>query len=117
MISNKKNKVSEIINYSNKISSVIFNRSRITRLTLLSHSIDGLQFRELKALLNISDGKLKSDLDNLADIGYIEASKVKLDQKKVSLFIITENGIKDLKKLISWFNLIKSVIKEDVKRF
>ena len=113
---NKENIVKELIENSNKINSNAFNLDRLMILALTSFIRDGLQYRELKALLNVSDGKLQSDLNNLREIGYIEKIKVDLDNKKVTIFMIKDPGKKELLKIILWINIIKEMTerKQDV---
>ena len=98
-----------IIDYSNKINSNALNLTRCTILALTSHIKDGLQYRELKALLNISDGKLQSNLDVLSELGYINKVKVKVDKNELTIYMITENGQNELKKIIYWFNIINKI--------
>ena len=98
---NKENIVKELIENSNKINSNAFNLDRLMILALTSFIRDGLQYRELKALLNVSDGKLQSDLNNLREIGYIEKIKVDLDNKKVTIFMI-----KCSKLFLHWLRVV-----------
>ena len=116
MNNNRENFVKELIEKSNKINSSAFNLSRLMILALTSFIRDGLQYRELKALLNVSDGKLQSDLDNLKEMGYIEKIKVDLDNKKATIYMIKDPGKKELLKIILWINIIKKMTerKKDV---
>jgi len=83
MNSKQENLIKNLIENSKKINSRVFNLNRYMILALTFYIKDGLQFRELKALLNVSDGKLQSDLDNLKEMGYIQKIKVDLDNKKL----------------------------------
>lgn len=109
MNSKQENLIKNLIENSNKINSRVFNLNRYMILALTFYIKDGLQFRELKALLNVSDGKLQSDLDNLKEMGYIQKIKVDLDNKKVTIYMITDSGKNEIEKIISWANIIKKM--------
>lgn len=101
------NLIKRLIENSNKINSKVFNITRCAILALTLYIRDGLQYREFKTLLNISDGKLQSDLENLREMGYIQKIKVELDKKIITIYMITEFGIKELEKISSWINVIE----------
>lgn len=109
MNSKQENLIKNLIENSKKINSRVFNLNRYMILALTFYIKDGLQFRELKALLNVSDGKLQSDLDNLKEMGYIQKIKVDLDNKKVTIYMITDSGNNEIDKIISWANVIKKM--------
>lgn len=99
-----------LIKNSKNINSKAFNLTRCILLTLISFYKDGLQFRELKVFLEISDGKLQSNLDFLLEMGYIKKIKVNLDQKIIHIFMIDESGKKELKKIIEWIDFLKKLV-------
>ncbi|MHA1797409.1 MAG: transcriptional regulator, partial [Candidatus Helarchaeota archaeon] len=72
-----------------------------------------IQYRELKAALNVSDGKLKSNLKKLEETNYIEKNEIQLDNKKLDIYYLTESGKNELNKIIKWMNLIKNVVKNN----
>ena len=78
-------------------------------MSLLAYFIDGLQYRELKAALKISDGKLISNLNQLKNMGYIKKNDVILDRKKLDVYSLTEEGRKEIKKIVEWMEYIKKV--------
>lgn len=109
MSSDQQNILKRIIEYSNKVNSKVFSLTRFLILAIISYIRDGVQFRVLKNLLNISDGKLQADLENLNEMGYIEKLKVDLDNKKVTIYMITNSGRNEIKKIISWIEIIKKM--------
>ena len=81
----QENILKKLIESSRKINSNIFNLNRIIILALIAYIRDGLQYRELKTILNVSDGKLQSNLNLLEDMGYIKKEKVNIDKKKITI--------------------------------
>ncbi|MFX1470853.1 MAG: transcriptional regulator [Promethearchaeota archaeon] len=110
MISDPKNLTKNLIENSKKVNSKVFTLTRCLLLTLMSFNIDGLQYRELKTLLNISDGKLKSNLDYLEEITYIKKIEIKLDQRKMHIYMITDLGKKELRKVIEIVEIVKDLL-------
>jgi len=104
-----KNIIRDVVENSKKINSKVFTLTRCILLTLMWFNKDGLQFRELKNILNISDGKLKSNLDFLQDIGFIKRIPIRLDQKDMHIYMIEDSGKNELKKIIRWVENIKEV--------
>lgn len=105
--------IENVIENSKKINSRAFNLTRCILLTLISFYKDGLQFRELKAFLDISDGKLQSNLDFLLEMGYIKKIKVDLDQKSIHIFMINDLGKNELKKIIEWNEFLKEMVQRN----
>lgn len=79
-------------------------------LSLLNYFIDGLQYRELKAALKISDGKLISNLNQLEKFSYIKKSTIKFDNRKLTVYSITNSGKKEMKKITEWMELMIQVV-------
>ncbi len=109
MSSDQQNILKSIIEYSNKVNSKVFSHTRFLILAIISYIRDGVQFRVLKNLLNISDGKLQANLENLNEMGYIEKIKVDLDNKKVTIYMITDSGKNEINKITSWIEIIKKM--------
>ena len=98
--------IKDIIENSKKINSKAFTLTRCILLALMNFNKDGLQFRELKPLLNISDGKLKSNLDFLEEVEYIQKVQILLDRKKLHIYLITEVGESELKNMANWMEIL-----------
>jgi len=103
----------EIIKGTERINSKACTLNRNLLLALCSYFIDGIQFRELKAALNISDGKLSSNLRALTKNDYLKEEETVLDKKKIKYYSITKNGKKELEKIINWMDLIKELLEEE----
>ena len=101
--------IKNLIENSKKINSKAFTFTRCILLALMNYNKDGLQFRELTPLLNISDGKLKSNLDFLEEVGYITKVQIQLDQKKLHIYLITEEGENELKNIINWMEILANL--------
>jgi len=102
----------EILDYSNKINSSVLTITRCLLLTFNIYFRDGLQYRELKTALNISDGKLASNLNFLVKMGYINKKDIKFDNKKLHIYNITHKGKEELKKILNWMDSIKKLLEE-----
>ena len=98
--------IKNLIENSKKINSKAFTLTRCILLALMNFNKDGLQFRELKPLLNISDGKLKSNLDFLEEVEYIQKVQILLDRKKLHIYFITEEGQSELKNMANWMKIL-----------
>ncbi|MFX1457712.1 MAG: transcriptional regulator [Promethearchaeota archaeon] len=108
----KENSLRNLIEKSQMINSKAFNLTRCLLLALMSFNRNGIQYRELKTLLNISDGKLKSNIDYLEELEYIKSVQVILDQRKVHIYMITDLGENELKKISDLMMIMKKVWSE-----
>jgi len=105
--------VSLLLGKSERINGSAISLTRCLILTLLAYFMDGIQYRELMVALKISDGKLISNLNKLLEFQYIEKSEEKINRKKITVYTLTENGRKELKRIVEWMELIKKVAKEN----
>lgn len=68
----------------------------LTRLQLLSGLAalgrDGSTYRELKAALQLGDGALHSNLKALEGMGYVTSGEVKIENKELTTYRITDDG-------------------------
>ncbi len=74
---------------SERLNSRLVSLARCLILALLAYFLAGIQFRELKAALKMSDGKLISNLNGLRAMGYIVKSEAEVDKKKVDVYCLT----------------------------
>ncbi|MHA1729400.1 MAG: transcriptional regulator [Promethearchaeota archaeon] len=102
------NEIEQFFQVNSILNSKVITLIRLDLMILLYYSIDGMQYRELKAALQISDGKIKSDLDNLRNMGYIRRKEVEMDNRKLTIYFLTDLGKKELEKIIKW---MKTIIK------
>ena len=103
----------KIIKGTERINSKACTLNRSLLLALCYYFIDGIQFRELKTALNISDGNLSSNLRVLTKVDYLKEEETVLDKKKIKYFSITKSGKRELEKIINWIELIKKLLEED----
>lgn len=103
----------EIIKGTERINSRTCTLNRSLLLALCYYFIDGLQFRELRAALSISDGKLSSNLKALTKVDYLKEEETVLDKKRIKYYSITDDGKKELEKVLNWMELVRELIEED----
>jgi DNA-binding MarR family transcriptional regulator len=101
-----------LLGASDKLNGRVVSLSKCLILVLLFYFMDGIQFRELKAALKMSDGKLISNLNGLRAMGYITKSEAEVDKRKVDVYSLTEKGRLELSKIVDWMNLIQKVASE-----
>ena len=101
--------IEKLLVASQSVNTKTISLVRCLLLTLLMYFTDGLQYRELKAALKISDGKLVSNLSWLEAVGYIAKSTVKLERRKMSVYSLTSEGRKEARKIAKWMNLVREV--------
>jgi DNA-binding MarR family transcriptional regulator len=104
--------VSRLLETSETLNSQVLSLSRCVILALLAYFVDGVQFRELKASLKISDGKLISNLKLLRKLGYVEKNEVEVDRKKIDVYSLNPKGRNELNKITEWMKIIEKVAKE-----
>jgi DNA-binding MarR family transcriptional regulator len=94
---------------SNRLNSKTISLTRFQILALLSYFKDGIQYRELKAALGISDGKLISNLRSLKVMGYVDNFEVEIDHRRLDVYVLTEKGQDEIDKVASWMQLVKNI--------
>jgi len=105
-----------LLSASEKLSSRTVSLTRCLIFALLAYFVDGIQYRELKAALRISDGKLIANLKLLRTMGYIEKSEVEVDQRRVDVYYLTGKGRSELNRVVEWMRLIQTVASEGDKK-
>jgi DNA-binding MarR family transcriptional regulator len=105
-----------LLEASETFNAQTLSLTRCVILSLLAYFVDGVQFRELKASLKISDGKLISNLNLLKKFGYIEKAEVEVDRKKIDVYSLKSKGRNELNKITEWMKLIEKVAKEGDQR-
>ena len=104
--------VNRLLETSESLNSQVLSLTRCVILALLAYFVDGVQYRELKASLKISDGKLISNLKLLKKLGYVEKNEVEVDRKKIDVYSLNPKGRNELNKIIEWMKIIEKVAKE-----
>lgn len=98
---------------SNTLNKKTLSLTRLQILTLLAYFSDGIQYRELKTGLNISDGKLISNLKLLKSMKYIDCFSVKIANKTLDVYRLTKEGREELEKTTSWMKLAERLVETD----
>ncbi len=104
------NLIQKILVDSEKLNSGVFTITRCIILAFSSYFRDGIQFREFKSVLNISDGKLASNLNKLVDLGYLNMEVVLIDKKNINVYTITPMGIEEIEKIETFIDLLKLLV-------
>jgi DNA-binding MarR family transcriptional regulator len=105
-----------LLEASETFNAQTLSSTRCVILALLAYFVDGVQFRELKTSLKISDGKLISNLKLLKKFGYLEKTEVEVDRKKIDVYSLNSKGRNELNKITEWMKLIEKVAKEGDQR-
>jgi len=85
------------------LNSKIFSLPRLLILISLENlGPDGASYRELKAGLKMGDGLLFTNLRALKEMGYIKESSIKLEEKEMASFSITNEGKEALSLAKEW---------------
>lgn len=93
----------KLIDESQALNSKLFSLIRFELMANLAiFGDDGITYRELKAVLKLSDGVLYSNLQTLANMGYISSSTIKYENKDLQLFKVTPEGLNEWKNVKSW---------------
>ena len=104
--------IQKLLDLSDKLSSKTVTLTRCLILGLLSYFADGIQYRELKSALKMSDGKLIANLNELKIVGDITKSEVQVDQRTIDIYSLTERGRNELNKIIEWMKTIEKIAHE-----
>jgi DNA-binding PadR family transcriptional regulator len=69
---------------------------------------DGVTYRDLKVALMVSDGALYSNIKALEAMDYVNSDKVKVENKTLERYRITEEGLRAFINVKRWLaDLIK----------
>ena len=101
--------IQKLLVLSDKLNTKTVTLTRCLILGLLSYFADGIQYRELKTSLKMSDGKLIANLNELKTMGYISKSEVRVDQRTVDVYALTDKGRAELTKIIEWMKTIENI--------
>jgi DNA-binding PadR family transcriptional regulator len=104
--------IQNLLDISEKLNTKTISLIRCLILGLLSYFADGIQYRELKSALKMSDGKLIANLNELKNMDYIRKSEVEVDQKKIDVYFLNEKGRNELSKIIEWMKKIEKIASE-----
>jgi len=105
-----KDNIQALFHESEKMNESVMSLLRCLILTLLYYYTDGLQYRELKAVFQISDGKLIHNLNQLVEFNYIEKDKISFDNKQLAVYTLTSEGQKEIEKMSDWMKAVLKII-------
>lgn len=92
-----------LLDEARALNSQLFTLPRLEILSILNYYWpDGVQFRELKAALRMTDGKLLTNIYALGKMGYVKSEKGTVGTKSLTNYRITTEGRLDLAKVRSW---------------
>jgi len=94
----------ELAAESKALNSKIFSLPRILLLSALAElpEGEGATYRELRAGLALDDGVVFANLKVLAKMEYVQESKVKLENEKMTQYFITGAGREALAGVRAW---------------
>lgn len=85
------------------LNSKLFTLPRLELLSVLDYyAPDSVEFRELKAALKMTDGKLLTNIYSLQKMGYVKSEKGNVENKTLTGYQITTEGRLDLAKVRAW---------------
>ncbi|MFH0970067.1 MAG: transcriptional regulator [Candidatus Diapherotrites archaeon] len=103
-----------LIEESKALNSSVFSLIRLQLLaSIASLGQDGVMYRELKAVLDVSDGALYTNLKVLEENGYIKSQKITLEGKELESYQITPEGTLAWEHTKNW---LKKLIECGVKK-
>jgi DNA-binding MarR family transcriptional regulator len=105
-----KDSIQTLFHESEKMNESAMSLLRCSILTILYYYKDGLQYRELKAAFQISDGKLIHNLTQLVEFTYIEKDKIRFDNKQLAIYTLTSEGQKEIEKMSEWMKAVLEII-------
>jgi DNA-binding PadR family transcriptional regulator len=99
--------IRELVREAHAFNSKLISVPRLLILASLEDlGLDGAAYRELKAGLEMEDGLLYSNLKALEETGYLEEKDVKLGNKEMASYHITDEGKEALNSARAWFEKI-----------
>lgn len=97
-----KDDIKTLFDASETMNGSVLSLTRSLILFMLTYYREGLQFRELKTALRVSDGKLGSNLIKLELFGYLEKRAIQFDNKKLTIYMLTPEGQIEVNKMGEW---------------
>jgi DNA-binding PadR family transcriptional regulator len=96
-----------LVREAQAINSKLVSVPRLLILSSLENlGLDGAAYRELKAGLEMEDGLLYSNLKALEEMGYLKEKDVKLGNKEMASYYITDDGKEALNAARAWLKKV-----------
>ena len=83
-----------------KLDEVIHQRVRLAIVSTLA-GVEGLEFKELKGLLNLTDGNLSAHARVLEQAGYLSVEKQFKGRKPQTIYRLTASGREAFKRYVN----------------
>lgn len=94
-----------VLDKAKGLNSKVFSLTRLELLSQLARvAPDGVTFRELKAVLGLTDGALYANLKALQEMGYAQSETVNVSGKELEAFRITRDGLEEWTRVKTWLN-------------
>ncbi len=99
--------IRELVRDAQALNSKLISVPRLLILfSLEGLGRDGAAYRELKAGLEMDDGLLYSNVDALKEMGYVKEKDIRLENKEMTSYYITEEGKEALSSARAWLKKI-----------
>lgn len=93
----------KLLSEARALNSKAFSLVRLELLSSLSSlAPEGATYREIKPILDVSDGLLFSNLNALIEMGYVKKQEVELEGRKLDVFKITGAGMEEWLRIRAW---------------
>jgi DNA-binding MarR family transcriptional regulator len=99
--------IRELVREAHTRNSKLISVPRLLILASLEGlGLDGAAYRELKAGLEMDDGLLYSNIKALEEMGYVKEKPVRLENKDMASYHITDEGREALNSARVWLRKI-----------
>ena len=102
--------IPRIIDLSRRVNRKVFTIDRCVILLLLNCCKDGLQYREIKNMLPMSDGKLIADLTTLVNGRLLNKSSHQWDNKVLDVYTISDDGVSEMQQWREFFHACEKML-------
>ena len=103
-----------LVEEAHTLNADVFSLTRLQVLSsLASLGKDGSTYRELKTVLQLSDGALHSNLKVLEGMGYVASGEVKIENKELTTYCITDDGKAAWSQVRAWLQKILNYTSEN----
>ncbi|MFH0973325.1 MAG: transcriptional regulator [Candidatus Micrarchaeota archaeon] len=99
-----------VLDKAKGLNSKVFSLTRLELLSQLARIFpESVTFRELKAVLGLTDGALYANLKALQEMGYARSETVSVSGKELEAYCITREGLEEWTRVKDWLREFASV--------